>query len=93
MPNGAVLLKHEHPFCDFIKSDKLIYPDLEKSSNFPKNKPCPFPRGNYTIKNYVFDDSKIGATPPGKYRAVATAIDSLSGKVMTKCEVKATVRF
>lgn len=50
-----------------MKNDGIIFPLIEKASNFPKNKPCPFPKGNYTIKNFVIDNAKFGPLPNGRY--------------------------
>lgn len=84
-------MKQQSLFCDYIKADQLVWADLENASNIPKNKPCPFPKGNYTIKNYVFNDSKIKAVPPGRYRAVGSLMDKAARKFLTQIEIVADV--
>lgn len=37
------LVRNVHAFCQFIKTEKMFWPDLVESSNMPKDNPCPFP--------------------------------------------------
>lgn len=46
----AVLVRNVHPFCQFIKTEKLFWPDLLDVSNMPKNNPCPFPAVRLLMK-------------------------------------------
>lgn len=39
----VALVRNVHAFCQFIKSEKMFWPDLVESSNMPKDNPCPFP--------------------------------------------------
>lgn len=91
MPNGALLLKKSQPFCDYIKNDNLVWPDLVKASNMPHQKTCPFPKGNYTIKNYVVDDSKFGPAPPGKYLTKGKLMED--GRILTQVEIVTELRI
>lgn len=91
-PGGGLLIKSHQSICDFIKKDKIVYPDLVKVSNLPTNQPCPFPKANYTINNYIFDDSKFGPVPPGKYTGKARLVDE-EGNVLTHVEFVAVLRI
>lgn len=84
-------MKNQQPVCDFFKNDKMIWPDLLAASNMPQNYPCPFPKGNYTIKNFMLDDKKFGMLPPGKFLAKASFIEE--GKFLTSVEIDATVKL
>lgn len=46
-------------FCDFIQSEKMLYPELLLVSDFPPLDTCPWPAGTYTINGYHPDLSKI----------------------------------
>ena len=35
-------------FCDLIKNEKMIYPEVLPVTNFPQNT-CPWPKGNYHV--------------------------------------------
>lgn len=82
-------MKNVRPICEFLRSDKLIWPDLQAASNMPKNNPCPFPKGNYTIKNYAVDESKFGPAPLGKYLTRGKLMEN--GKILTQVDVIATM--
>lgn len=49
-----------------------IYDELSKHSNLPSPEACPFPKGQYEIKQYTFDMKKYAQfkslTRPGSYR-------------------------
>ena len=87
MKNGGTLIKNEQKVCDFCKSEKLFWPDLIEASNMPKDNPCPFPKGNYSIKNFILDGSKF-ATPPGKYVAQWSIVED--GEVLTSMKIDVT---
>lgn len=89
MPNGAALLKTQKTVCEFIKTDKIFWNDLLKASTMPKNNPCPFPKGNYTITNYNFDESKFGPLPFGQYTARLSILED--GKLLSQSEVVLTL--
>lgn len=89
-PNEILLFKLSKPVCEYFKSDKVVWPGLAKASNMPQNNPCPFPKGNYTIKNYVVDDSKFGPIPPGKYTAKGKLVED--GKILTQVEIISTLK-
>jgi ganglioside GM2 activator len=86
-----LLIQKKHPVCEYFKKDTLIWPDLVKASNLPNNNPCPFPKGNYTIKNFVVDDSKFKALPIGKYVAKGKLIED--GKTLTLVDIVAWVKL
>lgn len=69
----------------------MVWPDLLAASNMPQNYPCPFPKGNYTIKNYVVDEKNFKMLPPGKFLAKATFIED--EKVVTYVEIDAIVKL
>lgn len=53
--------------CEFIRHDKLFYPDFVKAGNFPKK--CPVLPGEYYVKNYVINSREFPAVmPAGKFR-------------------------
>lgn len=89
LPNGDTLMRNEYPVCDYIKKDTLIWPLLEKSSDLPKNKPCPFPKGNYTIDNFEIDDSKFGPLPSGRYLGRVKIVGD--GKMLMQVDVYASL--
>jgi hypothetical protein len=39
----ALMVKNAKPFCEFIRSETIFWPELTKSSDMPKDNPCPFP--------------------------------------------------
>lgn len=41
---NKVLLKQVQPTCEFMKKDKMTWPQIVNKSNMPKNAPCPFPK-------------------------------------------------
>lgn len=84
-------MKSVKPICEFLKTDKLIWPDLQAASNMPKNNPCPFPKGNYTIKNYMVDESKFGRALMGKYLTKGKLMED--GKILTQIDVVATLKL
>lgn len=43
------------PFCDFIKKEKYVYPDLVKSSTLPPGDNCDWKIGTYAINDYYPD--------------------------------------
>jgi ganglioside GM2 activator len=87
LPDGHLLFRKELPVCDYIKREVMIWPKLEKASNLPKNKPCPLPKGNYTIENFVIDDSGFGPLPYGKYIAKGKLLEDR--KILTQIDIVA----
>ncbi|ETN57898.1 hypothetical protein AND_010526 [Anopheles darlingi] len=45
--------------CKVLAGDEFVYPSLLEKSNFPPRDTCPFPKGNYTIYDYVLDDKSL----------------------------------
>jgi hypothetical protein len=41
--SGPMLIRNSYAFCEFTRIEKMIWPDLLKSSNMPQDNPCPFP--------------------------------------------------
>jgi len=39
----AMMVRSVKPFCVFVREETIFWPSLIKSSNMPKNNPCPFP--------------------------------------------------
>uniref|UniRef100_A0A182NQW2 MD-2-related lipid-recognition domain-containing protein n=1 Tax=Anopheles dirus TaxID=7168 RepID=A0A182NQW2_9DIPT len=66
--------------CQIIAKDEVIYPQLLESSNLPPQDACPFPKGNYTIFNYVFDENKLPPAVPAS-EWLMEAIVSRNGQV------------
>src|SRR5690349_11683004 len=85
---GSSIIKKETKVCDFLQSEKMFYPQLVKVSNFPDPPPCPFPKGNYTIRNYELEEKKFLAFPPGKYIARLSAFED--NKKVSELEVGLT---
>lgn len=46
-------------FCEFIESEKLLYPEVLDVSDFPPLGTCPWPKGELKIHGYEPDLSKI----------------------------------
>lgn len=46
---GLLLIRNTYAFCEFIRIEKMIWPDLVKHSNMPKDNPCPFP----AVRNFL----------------------------------------
>lgn len=40
---GNLLAKNTHVFCEFMRVEKIFWPELVKSSSMPQDNPCPFP--------------------------------------------------
>ncbi|KAL7024372.1 hypothetical protein ACKWTF_013010 [Chironomus riparius] len=40
---NAMMVRSVKPFCVFVKEETIFWPSLIKSSNMPKDNPCPFP--------------------------------------------------
>ncbi|XP_050100880.1 uncharacterized protein LOC126581342 [Anopheles aquasalis] len=54
--------------CQVIAGDELVYPQLLQVSDFPPKGTCPFPKGNYTIDEYVLDERSLPPfIPPGEW--------------------------
>ena len=46
-------------FCEFVKSEKMFYPELKAVSDFPDIETCPWPARNYHIYGFQTDLSKV----------------------------------
>ena len=46
-------------FCEHVRSEKLLYPELKAVSDFPDIETCPWPPKTYHIYGYHPDLSKI----------------------------------
>lgn len=90
LPNGDLLVRNKQPVCDFTKKDTLVYPDLIDASNLPKNRPCPLTKGNYTIDNFVINDSKFGPLPYGKFLVKGKLLED--GKTLTQIDIVVWLR-
>ena len=44
-------------FCDFLRNDKIFYPDVKASSDIPSIEICPWP----AVSNYIFTDGLLVA--------------------------------
>lgn len=44
---GGLLVTSTYAFCEFTIIEKVMWSDLIKSSNLPRNNPCPYPEGNF----------------------------------------------
>lgn len=40
---GILLTKNTHAFCEFMRVEKMFWPELVKSSSMPQDNPCPYP--------------------------------------------------
>ena len=48
--NGnALMARSIKPFCEFVKGETIFWPSLIKSSNMPRDNPCPFPAVSYFL--------------------------------------------
>lgn len=46
-------------FCDFVSTEKTLYPEVKAVSDFPDYETCPWPAGVYHINGFQPDFSKI----------------------------------
>lgn len=83
-------MKNEEPLCNFFKNDRFFWPDVLKASNMPHDYVCPFPKGNYTITNFVVDEQKFKMAPKGKYLARMQVIED--GKILTSVDCDASLK-
>lgn len=70
----------------------MFTPGVIAASNIPKSPHCPFPRGNYTIENYIVDESKVPPSPVGKFLLKLSLKDE-DEKVLTSLEIVASVKI
>ena len=42
-------------FCDFLSGEKLFYPSIHATSDFPSIGTCPWPKVSYDLLNYLSD--------------------------------------
>uniref|UniRef100_A0A182MTH5 MD-2-related lipid-recognition domain-containing protein n=1 Tax=Anopheles culicifacies TaxID=139723 RepID=A0A182MTH5_9DIPT len=66
--------------CEIVAKDEVIYPHLLESSNLPPQDSCPFPKGNYTIYNYVMDEQRLPPAVPASEWIIETLL-SRDGKI------------
>ncbi|CAO1414243.1 unnamed protein product [Diamesa serratosioi] len=89
---GITLIAKSQPFCEFTKNDNIIWPGVIEASNMPKNTPCPFPKGSYSIKDYYFDTQRVPKTiPPGQYVSKISWLDEKA--VLAGYETKVTIKI
>uniref|UniRef100_A0A1S4HDC0 MD-2-related lipid-recognition domain-containing protein n=3 Tax=gambiae species complex TaxID=44542 RepID=A0A1S4HDC0_ANOGA len=62
--NGIPYYMFSCTLCELIKKDTTIYPQLIEYSNFPVQGTCPVPKGNYTLRNFVLDMTKMPLVMP-----------------------------
>ncbi|XP_049301715.1 uncharacterized protein LOC125775206 [Anopheles funestus] len=62
--NKRMFINGAGSLCDIIAKDEVVYPHLLESSNLPPQDSCPFPKGNYTIHNYVLDEQRFPPAVP-----------------------------
>lgn len=61
-------IKIDKNYCEYIKTDKIIFPLMSKFGNFLSE--CPVKAGNYYMKNVTLKGYQLPlALPLGKYRA------------------------
>ncbi|XP_053670847.1 uncharacterized protein LOC128721149 [Anopheles nili] len=66
MGHKRMFLDGTGSLCQIIAKDESIYPQLLETSNLPPQDSCPFPKGNYTIFNYILDEQRF---PPVAIRS------------------------
>ncbi|KAG5673764.1 hypothetical protein PVAND_003784 [Polypedilum vanderplanki] len=80
---GSLIYKREDLLCTFLQKENLIIPGLIQKSNIPTDVMtdlCPFPSGDYWIKNYTIDESKFLTAPIGNYNTKISLLER--GKVL-----------
>lgn len=56
------------PLCEQIQNDDQYYPLIAKSSSFEMPAPCPYPKGENYISNFVVDEEFLPTLMPlGEY--------------------------
>ncbi|CAO1406426.1 unnamed protein product [Diamesa tonsa] len=89
---NKVIVKQVQPSCEFMKNDKMTWPQLVNKSDMPKDAPCPFPKGKYSIKDYTLDSNQLPpGILPGTYFAKLTILDGL--KPVAGYEVKMLIKM
>ena len=89
--SGVALGKCEYTICDLLSKELLVVPDMRKVSNLPPPGTCPFPKGNYTIKNYKINEEKFRFVPPGEFVTRVRIFED--GQVIGEYSVEATVKM
>ncbi|XP_070503078.1 uncharacterized protein [Chironomus tepperi] len=74
--NKVLMMRSQDKFCDFLKHEKQVWPDVQQKSNFPEGNPCPLPKGKYWLKDLAIDEKKFIMIPPGEYHARVAAIQN-----------------
>ncbi|CAG9807133.1 unnamed protein product [Chironomus riparius] len=89
---NAMMVRSVKPFCVFVKEETIFWPSLIKSSNMPKDNPCPFPAGRYRLQKFSLPFSKSLVQPlnSGKYQM--NIILQENGKDLIKYEIYFTVK-
>uniref|UniRef100_A0A182UF11 MD-2-related lipid-recognition domain-containing protein n=1 Tax=Anopheles melas TaxID=34690 RepID=A0A182UF11_9DIPT len=80
MGNRRMFVNGEGTLCEIIAKDELIYPNLLETSNMPPQDACPFPKGNYTINNFVMDEQRLPPAVPASDWLIETII-TRGGKI------------
>lgn len=84
------LFRMEKPVCEFTKTENNYLPEIRKVSNFPDEDVCPFPKGNFSINNYNFDEKRFGMAPLGAYEANIRLMED--GKILMACKISITIK-
>ncbi|XP_052890338.1 uncharacterized protein LOC128298610 [Anopheles moucheti] len=80
MGNKRMFVNGAGTLCDILAKDEVIYPALLEVSNLPAQDSCPFPKGNYTINNYVLDEHRFPPALPASDWIIET-IMTRDGKI------------
>uniref|UniRef100_A0A182VW48 MD-2-related lipid-recognition domain-containing protein n=1 Tax=Anopheles minimus TaxID=112268 RepID=A0A182VW48_9DIPT len=77
--------------CEIIAKDEVVYPHLLELSNLPPQDSCPFPKGNYTIHNYVLDEQRLPPAVPASDWVVESYM-SRQGKIGAGFKINFTTK-
>uniref|UniRef100_A0A182PJ35 MD-2-related lipid-recognition domain-containing protein n=1 Tax=Anopheles epiroticus TaxID=199890 RepID=A0A182PJ35_9DIPT len=74
MGNKRMFVNGEGTLCEIIAKDEVVYPNLLEWSNLPPQDSCPFPKGNYTINNFVLDEQRFPPALPASEWLIETIL-------------------
>ncbi|XP_035919678.1 uncharacterized protein LOC118517546 [Anopheles stephensi] len=80
MGNKRMFINGAGSLCEIIAQDEVVYPHLLEKSNLPPQDSCPFPKGNYTIHNFVLDEQRFPPALPASDWIVETIL-TRDGKI------------
>ncbi|KAG5673765.1 hypothetical protein PVAND_003785 [Polypedilum vanderplanki] len=80
----AIILRTIKPFCEFIRTETEFWPKLSRNSNMPKNNPCPFPSGRYTVQKFSIKFSRKLVEPLNNGKYTMTIIMQQAGNDLLK---------